>query len=309
MNQPPHRIDDEWRTTDGTALRGTLQLPHRAHEHERVPAVLLISGSGPLDRDSNTDSQAFNVTSTIADHLATRGIASLRFDKRGTGASGPDYTTTSFYTEYEDTAATLRHLATLQDVDANHIGVIGHSVGATFAIRLAATEPAVSAAVLLAAAATPGEHVMEWQSDQIGQTLPGPDWLTGRIFRAIQRRNRTKLTQHKTTPSSTSGAPISGQWLSEYIAHDPAHDLPHLACPVLAITGGKDLQVNPADLATIAALVTGPCQAETPPDLTHILRTTPDRPSISQYRKLLDAPVDQSLLASVSDWLTSTLHH
>ena len=306
MNPTPTATEQHWTTPDGTQLAGTLQLPNPPSEAPR-PAVLLISGSGPLDRNSNTDAQSLNIASAIAEHLATLGIASLRFDKRGTGASGGDYATTGFNDETDDAATALHHLVNLDGIDAGHIAVIGHSAGATIAIRLAASEPAVSAAVLLAAASSRGERVLEWQSDRIGQTLPGPNWLTGNLFRAIQRRRRTKLLNADTEQRTASAGPVSGQWLREYATYDPADDLERISCPVLAITGAKDLQVDPAELATIAALVTGPCRTEAPADLTHILRTTPNRPTISEYRKLADTPVDPDVLTTVGRWLATTI--
>ena len=305
MNPTPTTIEQRWTTPDGTQLTGTLELPNPP-QREPLPSVLLISGSGPLDRNSNTDGQRLDIARAIAGHLATLGIATLRFDKRGTGASGGDYATTGFNDETDDAATALHHLAKLEGIDAGRIAVIGHSAGATIAIRLAASEPAVAAAVLLAAASSPGEHVLEWQSDRIGRTLPGPNWLTGNIFRAIQRRSRAKLTNPETEQSAAAAGPVSGRWLREYATYDPADDLSRISCPVLAITGAKDLQVDPAELATIAALVTGPCRTEAPADLTHILRSTAKPPTISEYRKLVDIPVDRDALTTVGQWLTTT---
>lgn len=305
MNAPPRTIEQRWTTTDGTQLAGTLQLPNPPRQDPH-PGVLLISGSGPLDRNSNTEGQQLDIARALAEYLATCGIASLRYDKRGTGASGGHYATTGFNDETDDAASALDHLTSCEHVDTDRIAVVGHSAGATIAIRLAASEPAVFAAVLLAAASSPGERVLEWQSDRIGQTLPGPNWLTGSIFRAIQRRSRAKLTNLDLEGSDAAG-PVSGRWLRDYSVYDPADDLQRVACPVLAITGAKDLQVDPAELATIAALVTGPCRTESPADLTHILRTTPKPPTISEYRRLAGAPVDPGVLATVGRWLAATL--
>ena len=307
MNPPSTATEQRWATPDGTELAGTLQLPNPPRR-EPLPAVLLINGSGPLDRNSNTDAQSLNIARAIAEHLATFGIASLRFDKRGTGASGGNYATNGFNDETADAATALHHLANLEGINRGRIAVAGHSAGATIAIRLAASEPAVSAAVLLAAASSRGEHVLEWQSDRIGQTLPGPNWLTGNIFRAIQERSRAKLTDPETEQDPDAASPVSGRWLREYMTYDPADDLQRVSCPVLAITGAKDLQVNPAELATIAALVTGPCRTEAPADLTHVLRATPKPPTISEYRKLASTPVDPDLLNGVGTWVARTLN-
>lgn len=306
MTELAQAIEHQWETPDGTSLAGSLHLPGPPRPGG-WPAVLLISGSGPLDRNSNMPGQTVDISRALAEHLARLDIASLRFDKRGTGASGGDYALAGFDTEYDDAASALDNLATCDQVDPDRIGVIGHSAGATLAIRLAASNAIVSAAVLLAAASSPGERVLEWQSDQIGRTLPGPDWLTGRLFRAMQRRTRAKLANAEAESSNSAGQPISGRWFREYMTYDPAQDLPGVTCPVLAITGGKDLQVDPAELTIIAELVAGPCRTEAPADLTHVLRTTPEQPTISRYRRLIAKPVDLTLLTTVGEWLTRTL--
>jgi uncharacterized protein len=77
----------------GTRLAGTMTRPER---DPPVPAALLLSGSGPLDRDSNMRRQVLNVGSALAAALAAHGVASLRYDKRGVGESGGDYLTTGF---------------------------------------------------------------------------------------------------------------------------------------------------------------------------------------------------------------------
>ena len=69
-------------------LAGELLLPGSSRTH---PTVVMIHGSGPLDRNENTKSQSLNIFNTLANHLATQGIASFRYDKRGCGKSGGDY--------------------------------------------------------------------------------------------------------------------------------------------------------------------------------------------------------------------------
>ncbi|MGH1506456.1 MAG: alpha/beta hydrolase, partial [Acidimicrobiales bacterium] len=95
---------------------------------------------------------------------------------------------------------------------------------------------------------------------------------------------------------------VPARWFREYMAHDPAADLRAIGCPVLAVTGRKDLQVDVDDLQVIADLVSAPCQVEAPADLTHLLRSTLDRPAITQYRALLEQPVDAGLTDLVASW-------
>ena len=102
-----------------------------------APAALLLNGSGPLDRDSNMPGQVLNVAPALASALAARGVASLRFDKRGVGESGGEYLTTGFDLETSDAADALVGAPRHAGDRPGRVTVIGHSVGATIAIRLA----------------------------------------------------------------------------------------------------------------------------------------------------------------------------
>ena len=143
----------EVRASDGVRLIGMLRRPNL---RGRVPAVLILNGSGPLDRDSNMAGQALNVSVAIAEKLAAVGVASLRYDKRGVGESDGDYLSMGFDAETSDAAIALDALRGIEGVDPARVGVIGHSVGATIAIRLARTGNGVTLAVLLYAAPKTG---------------------------------------------------------------------------------------------------------------------------------------------------------
>ena len=272
-----------------------------------MPALLILSGSGPLDRDSNMKGQKLDVAVAIAEALAAVGVASLRYDKRGVGESDGDYLSMGFDDETSDAAVALDTLRVTDGVDPARVGVVGHSVGATIAIRLAAQGEGVAAAILLCAAASCGRDVMSWQSDRIAATLPGPDWLAPRWLRRRQQRDpgppgvlhRVHVRLHR--------SPLPAGWFRGYMAYDPAVDLAAIRCPVLAVTGAKDLQVDSTDVARIGTLVAGPFTGETPENLTHVLRSQLGRPTIGSYRKLLEQPVDDELLRTITSWTVSTL--
>ena len=114
-------------------LSGTLCVPDDERPH---PAALLLSGSGPLDRDSNMPGQRLDVSKSLAEGLAARGVASLRYDKRGVGASSGDYLAATFSDETEDASNALNTLRGRPETNGQ-AAVIGHSVGATIAMRLA----------------------------------------------------------------------------------------------------------------------------------------------------------------------------
>ena len=110
-------------------LEGTISIPV---DRGPYPAALLLSGSGPLDRDSNMARQRLDIAKALATGLATCGVASLRYDKRGVGMSGGDYLTASLSDETADAGCALEALRQRPEI-AGGVAVIGHSVGATVA--------------------------------------------------------------------------------------------------------------------------------------------------------------------------------
>jgi len=97
-------------------------------------------------------------------------------------------------------------------------------------------------------------------------------------------------------------ARVNARWTREFMAHDPRADLARITVPVLALTGEKDLQVDPADLDVIAATVPGGATVRSVPDLSHTLRHQPGPPSLGAYRKELREPVNQDVLRAVVRW-------
>jgi alpha-beta hydrolase superfamily lysophospholipase len=275
-------------------LGGTMLMPL-----EPRGGAVFLNGSGPLDRDSNIDGQRLDVAKAFATALADAGWVSLRFDKRGVGESTGDALTGGFDDETADAAAALRHLRTVVD---SPLVVLGHSVGGTIAVRLAARHR-VDGVVLLATPAQRLRDVAHWQTERIAATLPGPSWLAPRMFRAAQRRGWRSIDR-------STGDTIRGvfrrqpaRWFREAFAYDPGPDLAALTCPVLAVTGHKDLQVDAADVAAIGSAVDGPFRGETPDELTHLLRNETGQAGIMSYRRQMKRPVDPNLVDDVVAWI------
>ena len=132
-------------------LDGTLCTPSDPGPH---PAALLLSGDGPLDRDSNMAQQRLEIATAFAKGLAACGVASLRYDKRGVGSSAGEYLTASLSDETTDADRALAVLRTRPETTRGGIAVIGHSVGATVAMRLARSTRPPDVYVYLAGAAT-----------------------------------------------------------------------------------------------------------------------------------------------------------
>ncbi|WP_433270692.1 alpha/beta hydrolase family protein [Actinosynnema sp. CS-041913] len=286
-------------------LAGVLTRPDGDGRH---PAALLVNGSGPIDRDSAMRGIALGLGPALAVALADHGCALLRYDKRGVGASGGDYLGTGFHDECGDAAAALAALRAHPAVDPERVFVVGHSTGAVVAANLVRAAPPPAGYVLLAGAAQPGERVMAWQSDRIATTLPRLLRPFGPVLARRQARERDRVRgstadRHDRMPRSR----LTDRWLREYMAHDPAPDLAAIDRPVLAITGSKDIQVDPADVARIGRLVTGPFDGEVPTDLTHLLRRDPGPPGLWRYRGQLTRPMDGWVTERIAAWARTRL--
>jgi pimeloyl-ACP methyl ester carboxylesterase len=285
-------------------LSGTITLPTSS---ALPPAALVLSGSGPLDRDSNTKKMRLDVSKAIAAGLASHGVASLRYDKRGVGASGGDYLSASFDDETADARAALDALRTHPRVDADRVIVIGHSAGATVAMRLARSPTPPAGYVLLAAAAMTGVQVMEWQTHRIAATLRRPEGAMARRFERRQARHRNLIAESTTDVVRLAWVRWNARWFREYMAYDPTEALAIIDRPVLAVTGAKDLQVDPDDVARIGQIVTGTFDGDVPADLTHVLRRDPGSPTLRGYREQFRRPVDPWVVDRVSAWARSQL--
>jgi alpha-beta hydrolase superfamily lysophospholipase len=282
----------------GPRLSGTFVRPQ---ESDAVPAALIISGSGPLDRDSNMPGQTLDNSRTLASHLSQHGIASLRYDKRGVAASPGDYLRTGFDEETRDAQHAVDALRGAAGVDPRRVCVIGHSVGAAIAIRLAAARDWLAAAVLLSGAAVSGLEVMRQQSERIAATMPW--WQRPRRFLRTQERERDRLLESRGDVITLGGQELPARWFREYMHYDPAPDLRRVACPLLAIIGRSDVQVDPGDVERIRSGVHCEFTGHTPEHLTHLLRIDPGPPGLRTYAAQMRRPMDAGTLEVISAWL------
>lgn len=286
-----------------TTLAGALRRPAGDGPYA---AALVLAGSGPLDRDGNVKRMRLNLSADLAALLASHGWASLRFDKRGVGDSPGDYLATGFYDELDDADAAYRWLASRPDVDG--VVVIGHSVGATFATELAARHPDLAGVGALALTASTGEETLVWQAEQIAGSLPRLASALLRLMRTdVLRQQRTTLDKIRRSDADVmriQGARVNARWMREFMAYDPGPTLQRVTVPMLALTGSKDVQVDPDGIAKVASLVPS-AETHVLADVDHLLRHEPAPTSdVRRYRTQVRRPIAEPVVAHLVEWLT-----
>jgi len=258
----PYR-EEEVSFTNPTAkvtLAGTLTLPKGSGP---FAAALLIAGSGPQDRDDTiSNHKPFLV---LSDYLTRKGIAVLRYDKRGIPKSTGSLDDATTLDLASDAEAALAYLKSRKDIDPARIGIIGHSEGAIIAPYIASHSKGIPWLVLLAAPATKGEDTLLEQSELIARAgnLTEPQIQASLDFdqaaydlvreeKDLDKLNEKLLNLVKSSGMDSAIPPaaleqqlrtLTSPWFRFFLDYDPLSNLQKTTCPVLALYGQNDLQV------------------------------------------------------------------
>jgi fermentation-respiration switch protein FrsA (DUF1100 family) len=285
------------------------------------PAVLLITGSGPQDRDESL--MGHKPFLVLSDYLTRRGIIVLRADDRGVGKSGGDFhsaTTADFATDAE---AGVAYLQTRSEVDPHRIGLVGHSEGGVIAPMVAARSPAVAFIVMMAGSGVRGDELLPEQARLISEAMGTKhdkavkdaeeerELLTlveqEKDPAALERELREKLAGK--VPETQLGMQVkqvTSPWFRYFLTYDPASSLRKVTCPVLAINGEKDLQVPPQqNLPAIRQALRDAGNREFEavelPGLNHLFQTAKTG-SPTEYAQI-EETMSPVALAKVTDWI------
>lgn len=266
---PAVRATDSVRleTATGT-LHGTLELPAGARP---VPVVLIIAGSGPTDRDGNSRllPGPNNGLRQLAESLAARGIASVRYDKRGVGASaaaGRSEAELRFDHLVDDAAGWLRQLRA--DGRYSSVSVIGHSEGSLIGM-LAAARAGADGAVSLAGSGRRASDLIRGQL--LGQLPPALRERSDAILAGLEAG---RTTDSVPPPLLVLYRPSVQPYLVSWFRHDPAEVVRSLAVPVLVAQGTHDIQVDTAEARRLVAARAG-VELLLVPGMNHVLKLTP----------------------------------
>src|SRR5271157_2729688 len=289
--------------TGGVTLAGTLTEPGGPGP---FPALILISGSGPQDRDETIfEHKPFLV---LADALSRRGVAVLRVDDRGVGGSTGSLLNATSDDFAGDVFAGIALLKSRPEIDAKRIGLLGHSEGGIIAPMVAARSPDVAFIVLLAGTGLPGEEIAYLQGQAVFKAMGVGDKkltdvldLQKRFFAILKNekdekaadarmRELAKAAQETLSAEERKAigdieAVVTAQlkmvrtpWFRFFLSYDPRTALAKVKCPVLALIGQKDRQVPPKENlsqieTTLKAAGNARVTVKELPGLNHLFQT------------------------------------
>jgi len=273
-------------------LAGTLTLPRDAVG--RVPAVVLITGSGAQDRDSFSplipDYRFFR---QVADTLSRRGIAVLRMDDQGWGGSKGDPSAATTADFANDIRAGIAFLRARPEIEPERIGLAGHSEGAIIAPLIAAGDPRIRAVVLLAGPSRTGNRIVDFQVRDALIT----EGLAG-----------AALDSAFAAAAAARSAAAEVPWLRWFLEHDPLPVARQVRAPVLILHGATDRQVTPDQAPELEAAIRAGGNRDVTvrvfPALNHLFLPDADGTADpAHYARLPEKRVPAEVLGSLADWL------
>jgi pimeloyl-ACP methyl ester carboxylesterase len=293
---------------NGFVLTGTLSRPADSGQ-QRLPAVLLVSGSGPTDRDE----MAFGIPifGQLADALADAGFAVLRYDKRGIGQSGGRTEAATLAHYMEDVRAAVRFLDDRDDIDHDRIAVLGYDEGGPVAMLAASKEKRIAALILVA---SPGTTGAEFNLEQVSRTQ-------ARSSRSEADRQATIELQKRIQQAVLTGegwddeiAPYRAQadtlWFQSFLAFEPDRVMRDVRQPVLIVHGELDTQVPAGNADRLEQLAVqrrnrAPAKLVKLPGINHLLvpATTGE---VDEYESLKERSVGAQVATTLVEWLRST---
>lgn len=269
----PYPYDEEEvsfeNASDGVILSGTLTLPRKPGS---FPAVILLHGSAPFDRDYSGHGHKFFLV--WADHLTKQGIGVLRFDKRSAGKSTGSYDTATLEDFADDALAGVEYLKTRKEINPKQIGLIGHSEGGMTAALGASKSNDLAFIILMAAPCMNGEEIVHVQeallqrADGVPEKMVAQSQLLRKLVFALLREEKNQeiaehkmreiFTRHlsKLTPSQRKLAEIpfgpmeaqiqfcNSTWFRYWLTYDPISALKQIKIPILALNGELDFVVS-----------------------------------------------------------------
>jgi pimeloyl-ACP methyl ester carboxylesterase len=276
----------------------------------RLPAIVLVGGSGPTDRNENVF--GIPIFQQLANPLADAGYVVVRYDKRGVAQSGgrPESATLADYAE--DLRAAVRYLTNRKDVDEDRIAVIGHSEGAAVSMLAAKDEKKIHALVLIAGIGTTGADLI----------LEQQRYMLSRTKLSDQEKQAKIDLQKKIQAAAVSGQGWEGipadlrraadtPWFRSVLQFDAAQVMKDVRQPILIVQGELDTQVPPQNADRLAELArsrkkAADVQEVKLPGVNHLL-VVAKTGDVDEYASLAPKTISPDVATKIIDWLKSSL--
>jgi pimeloyl-ACP methyl ester carboxylesterase len=305
------RPNDETITipSNGFNLAGTLSRPSQPAPARR-PAVVLVGGSGPTDRDSLVF--GIPILGELAGALADAGFIVVRYDKRGIGQSGGRAEAASLADYADDVRAAIKAVADRKDVDPKRIAVVGHSEGGTVALMAAAKDKRIAAAALIS---TPGmtgaDIVLAQQQRLLNRMQLSPEERQAKVDaqKQINQAVMTGKDLDKLPPAVRRT--VENAEFQSILMSDPAKLIKDVRQPLLIVQGELDAQVEPQNADLLEALArkrknAAAVEIVKAPGVNHLL-VPAKTGEVDEYGSLPDKHVSATITQAVVTWLQKTL--
>ena len=288
--------------------------------NEKRPVVILIGGTGSLDRDGNGFGVKMNLYKQLSDEFVNNGYICIRYDKRGTHESEKGNSKTSLTDLVNDAISVCKYAKELDIVDENKVVVCGHSEGVMVATLLSRKED-VKGLILLSGAGTSLKESMIHQNKLTIKQAKEGKGFNNFIIRHLVKEDKVlkqvediyaKANSAKKDTYSFKGVPMGTMYMREHGAltgEDYTSYLKEYKGEILAITGKKDLQADYKRLVLLEGISNASIHA--PDNVNHILKDVYGDNSImnvkKQYLKLTSAPLSREVIDPIMGWMKTKI--
>lgn len=295
---------------NGFNLAATVTRPVGQQQPMRLPAVVLVAGSGPQDRNELVF--GIPIFGQIANALADAGYLVVRYDKRGIAQSGGRAESATLTDYSEDLRAVLNYTAKRDDVDDKRIAVLGHSEGALVSMLAAARDKRIAALMLVAGIGTTGaELVLEQQAHLLSRSKFTEEERQQKmeLQKKIHQAVLTGKGWEELPPDIRKAA--ESPWFQSFLVFDPAKVMKDIRQPMLILQGTLDTQVAPAQAEKLATLANarkkgGAVQLTMVEGVNHLL-VPAQTGEFDEYPDLKDKHVSRKVIETLVQWLKQTL--
>ena len=259
-------------------------------------AVLIIAGSGPTDRDCNNPQMQSNAYKFLAEHLASKGVSSLRYDKLGIAASVPGMAEKDFLFSDNAAVAVVVYDFLLQQNGVKRVVILGHSEGSMIGMLVAQKVDAYKY-ISLAGPGYPADEILKTQFKSL------PDAMKADAFSMMDSLKQGLQISKYNPDLMALFRPSMNNYLIDWFKYDPRKEIAKLKIPVLVIQGDNDIQVS-NDNADVLAAANKKAKKVKIKDVSHVLKIAPKdfQENFKSYNSP-DKDIDESMKKALVNFI------